>query len=347
MAEIKLTPEELTAQSAEMASLQSEYEGLFRQVTNSLNGINESWSENLASNFSGKIQSAQKSFSSVANMLLNGSSAARIGSLTFASGTGIGDILSGLMGNGASMPTEVSDLAKWIQEMGGDLTGEQGKWINEMLQMTGIDADTIKETAEIIKNGDTEGALKKVYDKWLDWTSGAISGGIVSGSWVDKIIEATGGTLGLANLEQEFYKNWIGGTLEKAAEVYIDSNSDNPDYWGELRGLCEMAWTFTAGAPLKTAGDAIWNVIEKIPGVGNWYADRGATDAESMFSVGLSEMTYAITGDQEHADYVRNYYGDHGGIAGGVVDGIGEIASFVWDEGVPVVKNAWNSIFGK
>ena len=144
MAEIKLTPEELTAQSVEMASLQSEYEGLFRQVTNSLNGINESWSENLASNFSGKIQSAQKSFSSVANMLLNGSSAARIGSLTFASGTGIGDILSGLMGNGASMPTEVSDLAKWIQEMGGDLTGEQGKWINEMLQMTGIDADTIK-----------------------------------------------------------------------------------------------------------------------------------------------------------------------------------------------------------
>lgn len=79
MADIKITPEELLAQSAEMTSLQSEYESLFSQVTNALNGINDSWSENLARNFSGKIQSAQKSFTSITNMLANGSAAARLG----------------------------------------------------------------------------------------------------------------------------------------------------------------------------------------------------------------------------------------------------------------------------
>lgn len=339
MAEIKLTPEELTAQSMEMSSLQSEYENLFHQVTNALNGINDSWSENLASNFSGKIQSAQKTFSSVANMLLNGSSAARIGSLTFASGTGIGDVLSGFMGKNSS-----SDLAKWIQEMGEGLTGKEGSWISKLLDM-GVDPETIKETAEKIAQGDTSGALKMVYDKWLDWTGGAVSGGIVTGSWVDKINEVTGGTLGLADLEKSFFKNWIGGTMEKAAEVYVDFNSDHPDGWRELRGLGEMAWNFTAGAPIKTVGDAAWNVVEKIPYVGKWYKDRGAVDAESMFSAGLSEMIYAVTGNHEDADYVRNYYGDHGGIAGGVVDGIGDIASFTWDKGTAIVSNVWNSIF--
>ena len=56
MAEIVLTPELLMSQSAEMQSLQTEYESLFGQVTNVLNGMNNSWSTNIASNFAGKIQ---------------------------------------------------------------------------------------------------------------------------------------------------------------------------------------------------------------------------------------------------------------------------------------------------
>lgn len=48
---IKLTPEELLAQSTEMASIQSEFESLFSQVTSSLNNLNGSWSEALAGNF--------------------------------------------------------------------------------------------------------------------------------------------------------------------------------------------------------------------------------------------------------------------------------------------------------
>ena len=79
MADIKYTPSELLVQSAQMAALQSEFDALFKQTTNALNGMNESWSENIARNFSGKIQSAQKSFSGILNMLSNGSAAARLG----------------------------------------------------------------------------------------------------------------------------------------------------------------------------------------------------------------------------------------------------------------------------
>lgn len=76
MADIKLTPELLRAQSAEMTSLQTEFNDLFAKVTNALNGMNASWSENLASNFAGKITAAQKTFTSVSNMLGNGALAA-------------------------------------------------------------------------------------------------------------------------------------------------------------------------------------------------------------------------------------------------------------------------------
>ncbi len=77
MAKIKLTPEELLAQSAELASLQTEFQTLFSQVTSALNSLNGSWSEALAGNFSGKIAAAQKSFASVADMLQNGADAAK------------------------------------------------------------------------------------------------------------------------------------------------------------------------------------------------------------------------------------------------------------------------------
>ena len=72
MADIKLTPEELMAQAQEMTSLQGEFESLFGQVSTALQGMNDSWSENLASNFAGKITAAQKTFTSVTNMLGNG-----------------------------------------------------------------------------------------------------------------------------------------------------------------------------------------------------------------------------------------------------------------------------------
>lgn len=80
---IQLTPEMLLEQSTEMTTLQMEYESLFQQVKNSLNGINQSWSTNIASNFSGKISSAQNSFSSILNMFSNGANAAKSSATRF------------------------------------------------------------------------------------------------------------------------------------------------------------------------------------------------------------------------------------------------------------------------
>lgn len=86
MADILLTTELLLQQSAEMNSLQQEYAALFTQVTGSLEGVNESWSENLARNFSGKIQMSQKAFSNVTGMLSDGSGTAQGVARTFEEG---------------------------------------------------------------------------------------------------------------------------------------------------------------------------------------------------------------------------------------------------------------------
>lgn len=93
MAEILLTPEILMAQSAQMQTLGSEFESLFAQVTTVLHVMNDSWSKNIASNFVSKILFAQQSFSSIVNMLENGSAAARVGAMSFANGVNMGNIL--------------------------------------------------------------------------------------------------------------------------------------------------------------------------------------------------------------------------------------------------------------
>ena len=68
---IELTPELLLEQSQEMQSLCAAYENLFANISSDLNGINESWSDLLANNFSGKIGSVQKTFSGTLTMLGN------------------------------------------------------------------------------------------------------------------------------------------------------------------------------------------------------------------------------------------------------------------------------------
>lgn len=76
MKKIQLTPTELRAQAAEMTTLMGEYETLFASVTATLNNANSNWSANLSHNFTGKISAAQKSFSSIVDMLQFGANAA-------------------------------------------------------------------------------------------------------------------------------------------------------------------------------------------------------------------------------------------------------------------------------
>lgn len=341
--DIKLTPEVLLAQSMELSSLQTEFESLFSEVSNTLNGMNDSWSAVLAGNFAGKITAAQKSFSSVANMLANGSSAAKLSANTFASP---GAVLSMLCKGENSAFSKVSDLSSWLAgylDKYGSFPNGMGEMIDTLADMAGIDTDTMKSVLEKISDGDYEGALRAAGEKGIDTVAGWMSGDISSDSWVGQLQELTGGKLGLSGLEKSYFKNLFGDTFGTAGNIVKDMYSDNPDYGYELNQLGQFAWNIGPGAAIKTTGDAAYNVIKNIPGVGDFYAERGATDGESMISAAIGELTYMVTGDREAAAADADYYRAHGGFAQGVVDGVADISSFVGER----IGTTWHSVFGK
>lgn len=80
---IKITPEELQAQAAEMKALESGYSALFSGVSSDLKSVNSNWSANLSRNFTGKITSAQKTFTEITQDLMNGANAADTCAVTF------------------------------------------------------------------------------------------------------------------------------------------------------------------------------------------------------------------------------------------------------------------------
>lgn len=323
-----------------MTSLMNEYDELFKMVSQACEGVNSSWSENLAKNFSGKIQAAQKSFMSISNMFGNGALAAKSVGLSFENGLGINGMLGALLGEGGTGMLSTGDLTKLMGMLGeGKSTKAIAETLNNLMGGKGADSNTIMNMAQAISDGDYNKALELGFDKWVDWTAGALANGPVPGSWVDKLNEATHGALGLATLDKEFYKNWISQPIKDAADIVRDSMSDNPDYAYEAHKLGEFAWNFGPGAVLKTGGDAAWNVVKDIPVIGDFYKDRGVTDAEGAFSTVYSEVAYAITGNEEDRQYFRNFYSDHGGIASGIVDGVKDIGSYLWDNGLRSIFN--------
>lgn len=333
---IKLTPEELLAQSTEMASIQSEFESLFSQVTSSLNNLNGSWSEALAGNFSGKISAAQKSFSAVAEMMANGATAARVSANTFSEP---GAVLSLICGGGESGSfSGSSELLSWIAE--NAQTGVNSDlMIGAISKMTGVDAAGAKDILGKVMKGDYEGVLDTVADKGIDWVAGALSGDLGSDTWVGQLEEATGGTLGLAGLEKSFGKNVLGSTLGNAKNIVKDMyfGDGNPAY--ELEQLGEMAWNSGAGSVIKTTSDAAYNVVKNIPGIGDYYAEKGVTDGEGAIGSIIGDITLMVTGDSQAAAADQNYYKDHGGIAKGVVDGVVDIGSYIADR----IGTLWHS----
>lgn len=94
---IKLSPEMLISQAAQLSTLSNDFNNLFDSVVSELNTINGNWSKNLANNFAGKIVSAQNGFRSVVDALNNGSEAARICAESFEN---IDDVLAKMMSGG-------------------------------------------------------------------------------------------------------------------------------------------------------------------------------------------------------------------------------------------------------
>lgn len=338
MGNIKLTPEQLLAQSTEMASLQKEFESLFSQVTTSLNCLNDSWSEALAGNFAGKITAAQKSFSSVATMMLNGASAARISANGFSSP---GAVLALLCGGDIASQDKISELSSWISEKGEALGESPDVVLGALSELTGMDISSAKEVLKKISQGDYEGAVQIAGEKGLDWLAAGASGELSSDNWVGKLQEMTGGTLGLDGLEETYYKNLIGDTAGNAVNIVKDMYSGNPDYGYEMNELGQMAWNLGPGAVIETGMDTAYDVVKNIPIIGDYYADKGVEDGEGAIGSMIGDITYMVTGDNEAAAADANYYKEHGGIAKGVVDGVVDIGSFVGEK----IGTAWHSFF--
>ena len=158
--EVIVTPEILAGQSAQMASLRSDYESLFASVSSLLTEINGSWSPNMANNFAGKIQSAQKSFSNVVGMLGNGSSAAKAASQIFA------DDMAGAVGGILGLIEQGSDFSDWMKNTLG-AAGVPG--------LKGLDVKTLSQASDFVQKGDYESALKLLAEKGLDIGAGKMT----------------------------------------------------------------------------------------------------------------------------------------------------------------------------
>lgn len=339
---ISLTPELLLSQAAEMTSLRQEYAQMFQQVSKNLSEINGSWSEYLANNFQGKIQSVQKGLSNVLGMLDNGSAAARlsVSDLSTLDGTlgkqlgsdgayeSFAKIFGGFLDEKKSDYEEVmhgvDQFDKDMREKFESLPEGMQKYIEKMLinQLGLSDAKTVYEVINLMADGDYGGASQKIGKKGLDVYFATIYG-------VEGVVYS------------DFAYNWIDSTSEALTEAYLNPTAQN---------IAHVGWNMTVQPVLDTCGEYVWNGItigdvtipgvSAISGISDFYYEHGAHDFYSAANVVLTEGYRMILGD-EAADYAQSYYADHGGVFQGVYDGMVEIGSYTAEQ----IANAWHSIW--
>lgn len=137
---IKLTPEELQAQAAEMKALEKEYTSLFSNVSSELGKVNSNWSPNLSNNFTGKIRSAQNRFMYITEELNNGAKVADSCAITFRSvdselakiySTDTG-VLPKAVSGGETTQAKESILMGYVEDLAA--TGDAFAWFEDWLE---------------------------------------------------------------------------------------------------------------------------------------------------------------------------------------------------------------------
>ena len=147
MAKILLTPQELLAQGTEMASLQKEYETVLQQMNATLKSVNGNWSDTLARNFLGKMNSAQKGCDQLVTSLETGAQLAKASAQTFQS---MDEQLSKYFGGGSA-----------------DLSVSQ--YVDKMQQTISSTTTTKKQSSSTTKKTTTKKTEKKsLWDKICD-----------------------------------------------------------------------------------------------------------------------------------------------------------------------------------
>ena len=242
MKKIQLTPTELKSQAAEMNSLMREYESLFGSVTNILNDTNNHWSANLSHNFSGKITSAQKGFSTVVDMLQYGATAANSSAETFEEI----DIQLSKVLNGTTNSTTTSSKSKKTENEDKDDITDVLKLLKSILSTQGkfLEKDEYSQASDVLSTllcgyETIQDVLTGKIDK--DTYAGAISGVL------DIFKEFEGGErLGVAGVMTDFVSETMeifemSGPLEflQNANEYIDASGklgmEIGKYWGLVK----------------------------------------------------------------------------------------------------------------
>lgn len=353
----------LLSQSQEMLSLKAAYDDLFANIAQDLQGINSNWSSLLANNFAGKISSAQRTFLGTLGMLQNSAGSAAMVANAFAEFDmtqaakimGVDNISLENMGGKAMSALLNSELGKRFVEQFGDAFSEDSlgdmydklpssvkAWIKKLKK------DAIKDYLKNNLNSDDskvvdaiESALKLDWDAVIDKYEKGDYLGIISEAegvmgdvgeiGVEMIIEAVAEAQGLAldSADLGQYVKYTINLIEDGTEAATECLLGEPTIGKALN----FAWSVTGKPVLDTAGDKVYKVINLIPNISEFYADRGATDATSMANVAMQELYRLATGSDEGAEYVGNYYENHGGLAGGLDNFFGEVYSFVKDSG--------------
>ena len=320
-----LTPEVLLEQSQEMQSLCAAYETLFGNIMLDLSGINESWSDLLSNNFSGKIGSAQKTFSGALAMLRNSAGSTRAV---------------------AEAARELDEL--WSSRISGTTSGT-GSSTQTLLSALGMDAD--QRTAYLGEVKDLKDALKKIEEKygdsvpptvqeWIDLLWGKADKAYFDKSFgkVGDIAEVfekladedyqgafkTGGKTILKEVFGEAVKGTAGEAVtmfgykyDPTTKYYINMGLGIGEGLGEfvqepsLENLTEIAWNASAKAVLETAGSSIETMTRLIPGISEYYYDEhGAEDIGDAAGVALGDLYAMFTPDEGIKEYASNYYKD-------------------------------------
>ncbi|WP_274939380.1 hypothetical protein [Chordicoccus furentiruminis] len=289
MADIKFSEATLMEQSAQLAGLQQQYEDIFTQVASVLNSMNENWSESLAGNFSGKISGAQKAFSSVVNMLANGSSAAKVASLSYSDvGSVLGSLISSVTEGGGETASGESMMGTLLTSVieGSDMNTTSAALVKQLLDdpeiMAGTGLDQLDpETQELVKStlqgvvgsataGDYKAVLQTLkdagnqelanqVDKVLqsDWARANNIASAEDLGMAKALKEATGGAVDLNQQATDLVKGAISGTAKGVRDV--------AESGGDPEKICEAAvgatWNATGGNVLNASEGQAFDFI--------------------------------------------------------------------------------------
>lgn len=341
--ELELTPELLLQQSQEMNSLKTEYENLFSSIASDLKGINNSWSEQLSSNFSTKISSAQKSFSGVLTMLGNGSGALTATvSRMHQIDSSMASFISGnttALGKGYTHIGFTSELAKNIldfyvdnfqtaretlqnisefkdnfdQDMPSSLVGWIDKIISEAKEKVLDDNETVVDLAYSLIEGDYESFMEDLGEEGFKTVAKAY-------------VKNAGLTVSDSDLGQyvKYAINVTENTAEAVTEFALEPSIENAG---------KVLWNFSVQPVLDTAGDKIYKVVNLIPGISEYYSDQDAEDIGGMASIALGDAYGLVTGDEGMKEYASNYYENAGGLWEGIFSAGEDVVSYVRDSG--------------